>query len=336
MDIFWIVLPFLFLFIILISFLFYLSLFVKQPQLSHQGHYERFQIDNVEYETLSFIHCDQNQDLFIVNFPGNPGICGFYENYYAYLYESFCGKINIIGTSNKGLLSISWLQSLKNWFFFCERFTIKDQVQYHLNFVRYLIKKHPKAKFILTGHSLGCYVLLETLKDLPKEKILKGIMICPAIEKLAESPKGMRFPYKQSSSDILIYFAVLVVSLFLFVPKQIKKGFLSSITKDENILVYIMRLHEFNVGINYINLGAESLKYVNEVNSKTIKQNEKKLWFLYVMYDDWIPFFLYRRMKDKYKKAHFTLDNGIIGHAYMFQGLQETVEYVKNCIQADN
>ena len=336
MDFLLILLLFVIIVMLLTLFFLYQSLFVKQPNLSYRGLYSRFKIDNIDYETLSFSHCENKEDLFIVHFPGNPGICGFYENYFSKLYESFQGKINIIGTSNKGLLSVSWAESFKNLFFLYERATIKDQVKYHLNFVKYLIKKHPKSKFILTAHSLGAYILLETLKDLPKEKILKGINLCPAIDNLSKSPKGMSFPYKQSHSDFLLYLSVFLFSLFFFVPMQVKKGIMSFITIDENILYYIIRLHEFNVGLNYINLGAESLKYVQDVNSKAIRENEKKLWFLYVMYDDWIPIYLFDRMRNKYKKAHFSIDDGKIGHAYIFKGLDETVEYVRKCIQSAN
>ena len=320
------------LFIIIVSKLYHLSLFVKPVQILYKGILEQLTIGDHEYETLYLAHCNNDNSLIIVHIPGNPGIISFYENFFSILYESFHGEINIIGASNRGLIKNTWIESLRQGFFFGKNFSLKDQVDHHLDFLRYLIKKYPKSKFILTAHSLGSYVLLEVLKHLPKEKIRKGIMICPAIEDLSKSVNGIKRLYRLTREyKAFVYLSSFILSLLIFVPYQLKKGILSYVSTEEHIVEGVMRLHNFNVALSYINLGAESMIYVTNLNETAIKKNEKKLWFLYTMYDDWIPLYLYNKNRKKFKNAHFYLDHGRIQHAYIFKGLNETVQFINNC-----
>lgn len=323
--------------LMLVGIIYFISrgLAVKpSPAIRYKPIYSKIKILDNLYEVLSLTHVLNDESLFIIHIPGNPGLIGFYENYFSYLYEKFEKKVNIIGTSNKGLLNISWKESFKNGFFFIKRCSLKDQVKYHLDFTKFLMKKHPNAKFIFTSHSLGSYILLEMLNSLPAEKVLKGFLLCPAIENLAKSPKGMKFIYKSSkNSDVFIYLSSFLLLIFFFIPKIVKKGILSHISNEENIVENIIRLHDFNVALNYINLGGESLRYVKDLNEKIIRKNEKKLYFFYTMYDEWIPLNLFNKMKTKFKKANFYLDDGRIAHAYILQGNEETVELVYKWIK---
>lgn len=324
-------------FIIFWSFLIrfcYLGLSIKpQPKL-HKFLYNRIKINDHEYETLSLIHDKKKENLFLVQIPGNPGLIGFYEKFFCNLYEVFHQEINIIGASNRGLLNCSWFESLKNGIFFCEKFSLKDQVKHHMEFLQFLIKKHPKSKFIIMGHSLGSYFFIEMLKYLPKEKILKGILICPAIEHLSKSQKGIKLIYRISRQyKSFSYILAFLVSLFWLVPREIKKGMMSSKSKDYIILDNMIKLHDFNVALNYLNLGSESLIHVNEVNANIIKINQNKLWFLYTMYDEWVIFSNYVKMKNKFKKTHIYLDNGKISHAFMLNGSELTAQHIYNWIK---
>ncbi|KAK6055425.1 hypothetical protein COOONC_07066, partial [Cooperia oncophora] len=84
-----------------------------------------------------------------------------------------------------------------------DRFQLDAQVQHKLDFV----KEHlPKAqKIYILGHSIGAYMMLRILPYVKDDfNIRKAIGLFPTVEKMADSPNGVRLK------------RVLAVRLFVF------------------------------------------------------------------------------------------------------------------------
>ena len=76
-------------------------------------------------------------------------------------------------------------------FFFSDFCTLQGQVEHKLRYIDEFIPR--QAKLVLIGHSIGCYIILHMLEQLPRDRILICPLLFPTVERMAESPKGFYF-----------------------------------------------------------------------------------------------------------------------------------------------
>lgn len=149
----------------------------------------------------------KDPELLVVLIPGNPGLVDFYDVFLSKLYENLNSKsisTSIICNGHVGH-SLNRLNSemkyLANFGLFGTQQkalndvggygTLKDQIDYHQDFIGHLGKliDPKKTKVILIGHSVGAYIAtkvrinlnnhLSSLSwTLPKNLMLKKLCCC--------------------------------------------------------------------------------------------------------------------------------------------------------------
>ncbi|EPS44030.1 hypothetical protein H072_1949 [Dactylellina haptotyla CBS 200.50] len=143
------------------------------------------------------------QSYAIVHIPGNPGLVSYYTHFLTSLSHNLSNasipnaQFTIFGASLGGfnvapspsdpaLLGPDGYVSLQN------------QISRQIDMITHLLTSNPSLKIILTGHSLGAYLLLSAIHHISlsnptlKKQIIGGIGLFPAVTHIAKSPSGRR------------------------------------------------------------------------------------------------------------------------------------------------
>ncbi|XP_006813019.1 lipid droplet-associated hydrolase-like [Saccoglossus kowalevskii] len=127
-------------------------------------------------------------DVLVLLIPGNPGIVGFYEDFMLTLYDASSRRVPVWGISHAGHELTPGMNKRCCTWKHNEKLNLRGQVKHKVDFIKNHIS--PDTKVILIGHSIGCYIILEILKELPRLNVLKCVLLFPTIEGMWESPKG--------------------------------------------------------------------------------------------------------------------------------------------------
>lgn len=166
--------------------------------------------DKICYEPSTDSSDGNTQSYLIYFLPGNPGMIQYYRPFLSRLHtllsnssSTEASKFHICGHSHRGFESTrnSKATGTPRRPLGLEQ-QIKDQEEClyrHINTQRGRTGNNPKV--ILMGHSVGCYMLLELIKEHRKTvedgaedfDLIGGILLFPTIMHIAKSPLGMVF-----------------------------------------------------------------------------------------------------------------------------------------------
>ena len=117
---------------------------------------------------FSDIYNTTSKITFII-IPGNPSIAELYIPFGNLLKNKFNYPYIICSLISNDL----------------KEYSLKKCIESKKNFFEYLLKRNPKGKYIILGHSIGCYILLQALKDQKTINNIIGIYcIFPALQNL--------------------------------------------------------------------------------------------------------------------------------------------------------
>jgi hypothetical protein len=167
---------------------------------------------------------------------GNPGLIEFYHSYLSYLYAILAKEnpsdkvvVEVYGRSLGGFEINASSTPRRKWWQRPRVYSLEQQIDFVENelmetshqLTRQSGGKRPK--FILAGHSVGAYILMELIRrhrarleqysrdggeDEPKRKalepeILGGIGLFPTVTDIGQSSKGKRLKVSEAQSHIL-------------------------------------------------------------------------------------------------------------------------------------
>ena len=69
-------------------------------------------------------------------------------------------------------------------------YSLEDQVEHKLAFLERYARD--RNSLYLIGHSIGCYMLLQMRDKLAEDRVKRVILLFPTIERMAETPNGIR------------------------------------------------------------------------------------------------------------------------------------------------
>lgn len=128
-------------------------------------------------------HLAPGADTLILIVPGNPGGARFYVPLASALFQRSRGQCHVAVASHVGQVPALVPPRATG------HFTLADQIQHKLDFIDDL---PPVQTIHLVGHSIGCWIALGILDQLPEEKRGRAFLACPTIERMAISPNGLR------------------------------------------------------------------------------------------------------------------------------------------------
>lgn len=172
--------------------------------------------DKICYEPSTDSTHGKSQDYLIYFMPGNPGLIKYYQPFLFRLYTLLsssstteCSRFHICGHSHRGFETaqdgnkselprhpLGLEQQIKD-----QEKRLYDHIKSHRD------RTGNTPKVILMGHSVGCYMLLELIRQ-HRDKIeegeedfdlIGGILLFPTIMHIAQSPLGMVFGVRAST-----------------------------------------------------------------------------------------------------------------------------------------
>lgn len=166
--------------------------------------------DKICYEPPTDSINGSTQDYLIYFLPGNPGLIQYYRPFLSRLHallsnssKSEASGFHICGHSHKGFELTQdgeEFETPRSPLGLDQQIKAQERLLYkHINFHRERTRSNPKV--ILMGHSVGCYMLLEIIKEHRKIvedgeqdfDLIGGILLFPTIMHIAKSPLGMVF-----------------------------------------------------------------------------------------------------------------------------------------------
>ncbi|KAK6519885.1 hypothetical protein TWF506_000180 [Arthrobotrys conoides] len=158
----------------------------------------------------------------ILHIPGNPGLISYYTHYLTALSDHLSNipgcEFTIFGASLGGFNTSNSPDSPSSFV------SLQDQISRQIEIISHLLTTHPSLKIIITGHSLGAYLLLSLLHNLSvhnptlKSRIIGGIGLFPALTHLAKSSSGRTVTPFINIPGVLPFLVVLAKVLVTLIP----------------------------------------------------------------------------------------------------------------------
>ena len=177
------------------------------------------------------------------------------------------------------------------------------------------------VKVHLIGHSIGSWMILELLKDPEiKEKIERGYLLFPTIERMAISPNGRWFTKLVQPMWFLLHFLSYLLSKFpiivhvlfiqmFFLVSSIPRYFIGTTLK------YIRP----TILSKVVYLGGEEMNTVRDCDYELVRQNKDILKFYYGATDGWTPTKYYQELKEKIPDIDAEVDIYQYDHAFVLR-----------------
>lgn len=223
------------------------------------GHPSSEYSDKICYEP-STDSIDGNTQSYLIYFlPGNPGLIQYYRPFLSRLHTLLsssstteASKFHICGHSHPGFESTHNSKGTGTPLGLGQQIKAQEDLLYHhIDSQRERTGKNPKV--ILMGHSVGCYMLLELIKEHRKTvedgaedfDLIGGILLFPTIMHIAKSPLGMVFgvrtldPFSSLQLNLALnqkilqipYFPVIVGTIAKTLSSVVPESFLHRLVK---------------------------------------------------------------------------------------------------------
>ncbi|KDN45927.1 hypothetical protein K437DRAFT_246920 [Tilletiaria anomala UBC 951] len=246
--------------------------------------------------------------IYILFIPGNPGLCAWYTQYLSCIYNSHAlkGKVEILALGHRGHAPLPSgagntifgpNENQANAAARGERTGLADQIRHKVQVVdaiRTILPKRqaavtqngtssllaqngkpegqePCTKLILLGHSIGCYIAVETLKARPDS--IDGVhMLFPAIANVGKTPnaKKLRLLVHPLLPSLMLSLPLLFLSLL---PACVVFFLTRIVTRQSHMAARTTADLLLTPGavLNCIKMAREEFRDVGEIKPDTVK-----------------------------------------------------------------
>lgn len=282
-----------------------------------------------------------NSVPLILIIPGSPGMGHFYVPFASRIFYLGGGKFDVSVISHAGHspghYKDTTMRSSSNCSTICDLhsattdwYTLQDQVSHKLAFIRE--EASNRESLILIGHSIGCWMILNMMHELPPSQISKVFLLFPTVEKMAQSPNGQSF-VSMLWNSLRIPFTGLVWVASNFIPEFIKSFILNqhfrTTPRDhlEFVTQGVKNVDEKSV-YNATKMAKQEMEEVVDPPLDVIDANIDKIVFYYSVGDRWNVDSCYRDMAARYPDKEVHLCPPSFPHAFVECVSNEMAEMV--------
>ncbi|KAI8343733.1 hypothetical protein BC941DRAFT_343483 [Chlamydoabsidia padenii] len=218
---------------------------------------------------------------------GNPGLVDYYSDFLNTIYEQ----------SSNPLLEI-----------------VADQIDHKIACFDLLYKENgPDANYILMGHSMGCYVGAEVLKQRQHHNIKRLIALFPTLREIALTPNGVAL--SKSLFKIPLPIISGAVGLTRMIPGPIRELLTGLFTgqKDDIVKVTAHGLLHPSVIENVIHLAREEMEMIKALDDDFYAVHVDKFIMYYSRNDKWAPLDHHDYMADNFPNGNKLDGETILG-----------------------
>lgn len=266
----------------------------------------------------------QNNNTIILFIPGNPGLLDCCRDFMRQLYEKL--NVPVIGMGHAGHSILPADYPLPNPTIESrpELYTLEAQVIHKQTFIEDYLT--PNTNIICVGWSIGCYIILELLKSKIGDRIQRGILLFPTIERMCQTVEGQRITKLVN----WFYYPLLAsTNLIKHLPtawqKKIMHHFLTKTIPGpksgeqpvQSAIDGMLTILDPQCIKCVISMVVDELQQVNELDVETIDQNVERLSIFYADSDPWCPVTYFEEISKKYPKADIRLPFRHIPHGFI-------------------
>ncbi|XP_071439110.1 lipid droplet-associated hydrolase [Hetaerina americana] len=289
------------------------------------------EVGPVQTRVLS-IGDSSTKDEIVLVIPGNPGVAEFYVDFCKKLHHKLKKPVWVISHAGHEIIPhhmkpAPHLKGNK-----C-LYDVAGQVKHKRDFICKYIPAN--VKISLVGHSIGCKMILDLLKDdIISNRVNKGILLFPTVERLAESPNGKLFTAIDKYFHlILVFLMALLKYMPYFIKFPLVKGY-SLLTKIPlKFADTICRLVHPAVLEKVYFMARDEMKTVKSLDRDLINKNISKLNFYYGTTDRWCPVKYYHDIKCEIPKVKAELCKIGYRHAFVLNDPTEMAYIVADWIE---
>uniref|UniRef100_T1JCR1 Lipid droplet-associated hydrolase n=1 Tax=Strigamia maritima TaxID=126957 RepID=T1JCR1_STRMM len=274
-------------------------------------------------------------------FSGNPGMIEYYQLFMETIFERLDRKHSVIGISHAGHVRVPDNYRIPKLSENEHLYSVSGQLKHKLLFIEDYLPDN--ISLILIGHSIGSYISLHLMNLLPKQRVLKAILLFPTIERLAESPNGRwawpTLTYFRPIILILVYFLSYLSTPMQYNLLEFYFRHVSNVTQGNRWSIpactFAASLNVLDVHCTnkWMYMAKTEMESVNELNVELIKSNLSKLIFYYGSTDRWCPVSYYEKVKELFPLADIKLCDKNIDHAFVLQSSAEVAKMVVKWIE---
>ncbi|XP_053989792.1 lipid droplet-associated hydrolase [Hylaeus volcanicus] len=275
--------------------------------------------------------CGKKDVVIII--PGNPGIPEFYEGFIKSLKTRLPTETPVWVVGHAGHVQppnnlLMTMPSDSNW---NEHYSLMAQLEHKKEFIQKYVPED--AKVHLIGHSIGCWMILNILKDNSiSKRVAQCYLLFPTIEHMATTRNGLFFTQVVSRIAFILVFlcwllsCIPVLQIFLISIYTLLHGIPAKHKKPIQQLLNPRNLK------NVLRMADEEMKVVKERDDITLAKYADKLWFYYGNCDGWAPVKFYKDMKTVHPNMKAELCKHGYYHSFVLQHDKELGQIVGDLI----
>ncbi|KAK0167933.1 hypothetical protein PV327_001784 [Microctonus hyperodae] len=276
---------------------------------------------------------DGHKDIVLV-IPGNPGIPSYYEGFIKSLKSKLPTEtpVWIMGHAGHVLPPKNLSIALPEGQFTGKYYNLAGQLEHKISFIKKYVPED--AKLHLVGHSIGCWLILQLLKDKQiADRVVKCYLLFPAIERMRETPSG-----KFLTNFVLRFAAVIVYLCWIFsllpiIIQMILIRIIGGIFGVTNKSVKpTLQLLKAPVLKRVFDLAKDEMILVRELNYEIVSKYADKLWIYYGATDGWTPGIYYDELKAKYPNINAQICKRGFRHAFVLSNDDQVGKMVGDII----
>ncbi|XP_076349705.1 lipid droplet associated hydrolase sturkopf isoform X1 [Tachypleus tridentatus] len=265
---------------------------------------------------------DDSKQILIILIPGNPGAIEHYEEFMCALYEGLQRAVPIWGISHAGHTapppSVKLPKFSENEYLY----SLEGQVRHKMVFLNTCVPRD--RQLILIGHSIGCYIVLEILKRLPRLNVIRGILLFPIIERMSTTPQGQWMWPLLSYLRLPALFGVYALS---YLSPQLQWRLLLWYFKDRPVPECVLRaslnLFHPECARQCMFMAKDELDSVTTLDIDSLKAHVNHLIFYYGSSDQWCPVSYYKDLKEMFPQGDVRLCQYGFEHAFVINNSRE-------------
>ncbi|CAI2356272.1 unnamed protein product [Caenorhabditis sp. 36 PRJEB53466] len=283
---------------------------------------------------------EKDERIIIFLIPGNPGNDGFYTDFGRRLIRNLIAREDRLGHRRVQFLfyTLSHLNHVllpadlrcSESHTVNERFSLGDQVQHKLDFVKEYLPRGNRV--YMFGHGAGAYMLLSILPYIKDDfNLKKAVCLFPTIEKMSESPHGIRLRKVVSTLKQNDWLAKTLSFWVDLMPEAAKRKLISmKLSSDQSTPEFIecvselLHMHVFR---NIVSLCNDELDKIDTLD-ETLLFHKNLVYFYYGMNDGWCPIEHGQRMSERLTRGHVVIDKDNMEHSFVFRDSSTMAEKV--------
>eukprot|EP01080_Neovahlkampfia_damariscottae_P004916 gene4916-8504_t len=265
-----------------------------------------------------------NIEKIILFIPGNPGVASLYDHCAQEIYSKT--KIPVVVV---GYLGHSYDNKVD------KLYSIHEQLEHKVEFIKFLIQKNPTISIHLVGHSIGSWICLELLNR-NTDNLKQFFGLFPTISHLNLSKNGQNFLLKMGVKFGIRNVVSFIVHFSSFIPSSVRlliaKASKIIENEDDSLIEVFATKSYFNYQMmnNVLFMAGTEFSEIRDANYGIIDKNKSKIQFYYGETDHWVPDGFNEKMKKKYPNI-VTIDEFKTKHGFILyqKGIQRTVQFIK-------